>query len=451
MMFWALAALLTALVVGLLIRPLMRRGDDSADPAAAEALRVYTQQLGEVERDLARGLLSDREAADARAEIGRRALAAADERDLAARPTFRPSPRLALLLAGVLPLVALAAYLPLGRPSLPSRPFQAAEGEAAPKEVLEAVAKLAQHMKEQPDDLSGWRLLGQTYVRLGKYDDAVAAFREAHSRAPMDPDFASSLGEALSQAGGGTVSEEARLLFERAVAADENDARARFYLAMARYQVGDWKGAAERWAELVRRSPADASYLEQVGQRLTEAAQRAGIDVASLNAVPLPSSSGIDPGQMADVANLPPEQRQQAIRGMVEGLAAKLQANPGDIDGWLRLARARTVLGDRVAAGEAYRNALAAAPERTDVAVAYAEFLMPEGDGPSPPAAIGLLKGVLAREPGNVVALWHLGRDAASSGRNAEARTLWTKLLPLLSAGSAERAEVERRLAQLKS
>lgn len=451
MMFWALAALLTALVVTLLVRPLMRRGDESADPAAAEALRVYKQQLSEVEGDLARGLLTDREAADARAEIGRRALAAADERDQASRPVFRPSPRLALLLAGVLPLLALAAYLPIGRPGLPSHPFQAAEGEAAPKEVLEAVTKLAQHMKEQPDDLAGWRLLGQTYLRLGKYDEAVASFREAHDRAPMDADFASSLGEALAQAGGGTVSEEARLLFERALASDENDARARFYLALARYQVGDWKGAAERWAELVRRSPADAPYLEQVGQRLADAAQRAGIDVASLNAAPLPASTGIDPGQMAGVAKLPPEQRQQAIRSMVEGLAAKLQANPGDIDGWLRLARARTVLGDRVAAGEAYRNALAGAPDRTDVAIAYAEFLMPDGDGPAPPAAIGLLKGVLAREPGNAAALWYLGRDAAAAGRDAEAHALWSKLLPLLSAGSAERAEVERRLAQLKS
>jgi len=70
---------------------------------------------------------------------------------------------------------------------------------------------------------------------------------------------------------------------------------------------------------------------------------------------------------MAAAAELSPEQRSDMVRGMVERLAARLQRDGSDVEGWLRLVRAYAVLGQRdeaQSAAAAARRALAADPEK---------------------------------------------------------------------------------------
>jgi cytochrome c-type biogenesis protein CcmH len=70
---------------------------------------------------------------------------------------------------------------------------------------------------------------------------------------------------------------------------------------------------------------------------------------------------------MAAAAEMPAEQRQAMIHGMVERLAARLKSDGADVDGWLRLMRAYMVLGERDKARSAAadaRRALAGAPDK---------------------------------------------------------------------------------------
>src|SRR5262249_26098680 len=139
-------------------------------------------------------------------------------------------------------------------------------------------------------------------------------------------------------------------------------------------------------------------------------AREAGLPAAPAapagSAMPQPSRE-----QQEAMASMTPEQRQQAIRGMVEGLAARLKDNPQDRGGWLRLANAWKVLGENASAIDAYAKADALGPVDarilTDWAEAHVRGLKP-GEPPSP-TAIAVLERLEKAEPRNGLALFYLG------------------------------------------
>jgi cytochrome c-type biogenesis protein CcmH len=198
---------------------------------------------------------------------------------------------------------------------------------------------------------------------------------------PDGEGFQSAYGEALALAANGNISPEARAAFEKAVAQDSNDARARFFLGQAKAQGGDAKGAINDWLSLLGDSATDAPWVPQLRAMLTQTAQAAGIDItARLAAVKQPASGGASvagppaaavagaatgaPGpsadQIAGAAAMSPADRQAMVAGMVDRLATRLAANPNDEAGWLRLIRARSVLGDAAATKKARDDALKA-------------------------------------------------------------------------------------------
>jgi cytochrome c-type biogenesis protein CcmH len=257
--------------------------------------------------------------------------------------------------------------------------------------VAQLISGLEQRMQATPDDPEGWRMLGWSYFQTGRYADAVKAYGRAIALKPDGEGYQSAYGEALVQEAGGQVTPAAAAAFEKAAAQDGADARARYFLAVRKAEQGDRKGAIEDWLKLLADSPADAPWLPQLRQIIEQTAQAAGIDIAARlaatrpvgnaavpglpppvaaaaaanNAGPPPAGpAGVMPGpsgdQVAAAQAMSPAQRQAMIRGMVDGLAEKLKANPTDEAGWLRLMRARTVLGEAAAARAAREQALAA-------------------------------------------------------------------------------------------
>ncbi|MBP2296638.1 c-type cytochrome biogenesis protein CcmI [Azospirillum rugosum] len=466
MLFWIVAAVMTAAVVMLIVPPLLKSQATGPDARADFDLEVYRDQLAELERDQARGLISETQAAAAKAEIGRRMLAIADHKGSTSQPAA--APRSGKVLAGLLvlalPLGALAVYGKLGRPELPAQPLASRdlnqERGAPPKNVLAALEKLKAQLDQNPDDAQGWSILGQAYAKMGRVQEAADALRKAATLSKGDPDILGTYGEVLISAAGGTVTEEARTAFETILTKDAKEPRARFYLALARRQAGDVKGALERWAALLGDSPADAPWVPVVQGQIQQAAKELGLDPAAVTPKTLPpeqppAAQNQNPGQGQDQAGSP-EDRDQMIRGMVANLAAKLEANPADVDGWLKLARSYNVLGERDKAAEAARKAKEQAPDRPDVLVAYAGALLslePPTDkpGPMPAEAVTALRQALTVEPTNRDALWLLGLDAADTGRTAEASDLWTRLLAQFQPNDPEYALIRARLESLKA
>ena len=363
-MLWLVLALMTAAAMFAVLWPLARSRRVDGD---ASDVVIYRDQLHEIERDRASGTIGTAEADAARVEVSRRLLAAADaQAPPAADPALRLRHRRWTAVAAfvVIPLGAICVYLVLGSPDLPGQPL--AQRFAAPADansVAGLIARVETHLERNPDDGRGWDVVAPIYMRLGRFDDAIRAYRSALKLEGETADRQASLGEALAGAAGGVITTDAKGAFERALVLDKSNPRAQFYLGLAAEQDGRASEAVDRWQSLIARAPADAPWLAYV----REALARVEPSRAQTQGSGAPAGSGPSAQDVASAAEMPPSERDQMVRGMVERLAARLSADGSDVEGWLRLMRAYVVLGElgkaRAAAADA-RRALASDPTK---------------------------------------------------------------------------------------
>ncbi|PGH54911.1 c-type cytochrome biogenesis protein CcmI [Azospirillum palustre] len=466
MLFWIFAAVLTAAVLLLIVPPLLRTAGSGPDREEFDR-EVYRDQLDELERDRARGLINDAQAEAARAEIARRMLATAETGAATGGGAVTPrSARvLAVLLALVLPVGALAVYGSVGRPDLPAQPLASRNIEqergGPPKSVLAAMDKLKAQLAENPSDIQGWLILGQAYAKMGRNGDAADALRHAVALNRDDVEVQGLFAETLVSANDGMVPEEAVAAFDAVLAKEPKDPRARFFAALARFQAGDQQGALDRWSALMAESPADAPWVPVVRDQIREAAVALNLDPAKVTPQPLPPEQKEQAAAPNAQAQANPQGNNAAgqdemIRGMVANLAARLEADPSDVDGWLKLARSYGVLGDTAKALDAARKARERAPDRADVQIAYANAVLQtqprnETPKPLPEEATSALRLALKAEPDNKDALWLLGLDAMMSGRKDEAAAHWGKLIAQFKPSDPEYTLLKGRLDALKA
>jgi len=353
MTLWFVFAMMTAAAIFAVVWPLGR--GNRAQREGTEAT-VYKDQLAEVERDAAVGLIGASEAEAAKVEIGRRLLSAADEAQQVAPAAPRTGWRRAVAVVALigLPLVAVSLYLPLGSPQLPDFPL--AERSRAPTgtEPLEAlIAKVEAHLEKNPTDARGWTVLAPVLMRLGRYDDAARAYRNILTYGAESAERRSDLGEALTNAAGGVITADAKAAFERALALDAGEVKARYFTGLAAEQDGRSADAASIWRAMLEKAPADAAWRPMVQAAL-----------ARVTGVPAPGPSSEAIAASKDMSE---GDRAVMIQSMVDRLAARLKQNGDDVEGWLRLARAYMVMGDRDKANGALseaRQALGGNPER---------------------------------------------------------------------------------------
>jgi cytochrome c-type biogenesis protein CcmH len=326
MALWFVFVLMTAAAAFAVLWPLARNkpvrlGGDVA---------VYRDQLDEIQRDRASGLIGDAEAEAARVEVSRRLIAAADAAD-AERPADAKSSllqRRITAIAGLvlLPAGAFALYLTLGSPDLPGEPL--ALRMQAPKDtndIQTMVAEVESHVAKNPNDGKGWEVLGPVYMRLGRYDDAVRAWRNAIAINGSNAEREANYGEAVVAAANGVVTDEAKAAFDRALKIYPQDVMARFYMGMAADQDGKRAEAEKIWNDLIAGAPPDAPWVEVVRRALARNT---------------PSGGAATPAVAAEGAPADHE-----VNAMVERLAERLKKDGADVQGWLQLVRSYRVLG----------------------------------------------------------------------------------------------------------
>jgi cytochrome c-type biogenesis protein CcmH len=319
---------------------------------------VYQDQLHEIARERQAGQIGEREADAARVEVSRRLLAAdaaavavAPAVATGSAPAFAWRRRVAALMALIgLPVGAGGLYLALGSPNFADQPLAARVATPGESRSIDAlVAQVEKRLESEPDDARGWQVIGPIYLRLGRFEDAVKARRNTLRLLGENAERAADLGEALVAAADGVVTAEAKTVFDRAHGLDPQDPKAQFYLGKSAEQDGKLQEAAAIWRDLLGRAPPGAAWADFVRESLHR--------VDPKEAAP---ANGPTSGDVAAVASLPPEQRSDMIRGMVERLAERLKGDGSDLEGWLRLVRAYVVLGEREkaldAAAEARRN-----------------------------------------------------------------------------------------------
>lgn len=340
MTLWFVFALMTVAAIFAVLLPLGRSGraQDQDGQNQGSEVAVYKDQLTELERDLAAGLIAAPEAEAARVEISRRLLTAAASEPVVGPKSSLKWRRAAAVLALVgLPLVAIGIYLPLGSPLLRDFPLAQRErgaGSGMAQSLENMVVQVEQHLEKNPTDGRGWNVLAPVLERLGRFDDAVRAYRNAITYNGESAERRSDLGEAIAAAASGVVTAEAKIEFERAHALNADDPKANYFLGLAAEQDGRKDDAAKIWRALLAKAPADAPWRPVVQSSLA----RVG-GAATMPALPDET--------MAASRDMNEGDRNAMIRGMVERLATRLKQNGDDVEGWLRLVRAYLVMGDR--------------------------------------------------------------------------------------------------------
>lgn len=342
-MIWAAFALMTGAVVLAVLWPL---GRARTSAARTPDVSFYRSQVEEIDRDLALGLLTEADADVAKAEAGRRLLRVSEEP--VADGKSRRGARLGAVAALIaIPAVTLTLYLSLGHPDLADQPLATRVAERQGQfEMQSAVKKIEDHLAANPNDGRGWDILGPVYMKMGRYDDAARAFGNANRVLGDTPERLISQGEALVYAAQETVTPQAQQLFSKALDMQPGQPVAYFYLTLAREQSGDREGAMEGYTQLAQGTPPDAPWQPVVRAR-----------IVALGGTP-PAAQESPKG--------PSDEQRAMIRTMVDGLAARLDSDGRDVEGWLRLLRSYKVLQENDLAKSALakaRNALNADPD----------------------------------------------------------------------------------------
>jgi cytochrome c-type biogenesis protein CcmH len=347
MTLWFVFALMTAAAIFAVLLPL---GVGSRAQTGGSETTVYKDQLAEIDRDVAAGLIGATEADAARVEISRRLLAAADQtRDPPVQSNTRLRRSAALLSLVGLPVLAVAVYLPLGSPRLGDFPLaQRARAPDATQPLDALVAKVEQHLEQNPTDARGWTVLAPVLARLGRFDDAARAYRNAIAYGGETADRRADLGEVIAAAAGGVVTAEAKGEFEHAQALQADDPKASYFLGLAAEQDGRNADAASIWRALLSKAPQNAPWRPLIEAALTRVGvPGAPAPGAPAPGAPVPGAPALPDGAMAAAKDTSDSDRGTMIRGMVERLATRLKQNGDDVEGWLRLVRAYMVMGDR--------------------------------------------------------------------------------------------------------
>lgn len=346
-MLWFAFALLTGVAVLSVIWPLVRTPQGLSRNAIDIAF--YKERLAAIERDAGDGLVAATDAEAAKAEAGRRLLAVADAPAQPAAASGRSARYAAAAAFVFVPAVAAGLYMLVGDAGRPDLPLSARLAQSPRHmDLAAAIAKIEAHLAQNPEDGRGYEVLAPVYLRLGRYDDAVSAAAAASRLLGETPARQAQYGEALVAAADGAVTPKARQAFEAASAKDPSLPLPRFFIGLAAAQDGDKPRAKEIWDALLKEAPADAPWTVTVRQQIAALAGAPEAGGAS------PAGPAANPMLAAKIRSMSGAEQSGAIRGMVDNLAARLAQNGQDVEGWLRLVRAYSVLNE----GEKAKSAL---------------------------------------------------------------------------------------------
>jgi cytochrome c-type biogenesis protein CcmH len=340
LMFWVLAGALCLATVAALLAVKPPSAATASGSHSEGALAIYKDQLTELDRDVAAGVVTAEEADAQRTEISRRLLSASRENSIA-QPSYAFS-KFSLL---TIPACAAVLYFLVGSYGLPDVPRAERLAAAEISNDWEAlIARVELQLEKHPDDVQGWQLLVPNYLNLRRYGDAARAIGNLIRINGPEAELYAAMGEALVYDNKGLMNAQTVSIFKEALKLDPKHPKAQYYNALGLSQEGKAADAKQAFETLLAQSPADAPWRKTVEQ-----------EIAKLS--PNAAAPQISNEQMQGAEGMAPEERMAMIRGMVDGLDEKLKANPNDIEGWLRLIRARSVLNEQVKSANALATA----------------------------------------------------------------------------------------------
>ncbi len=291
MIFWLLCAIFVAIGLAFVLPPLLQRSEtqkESADTSSKEAnVEVYRDQLAELQSDLTNGLISDEQYKQDRQEFELRLLEDVAATDRAAPGRSNNNRALVYLVAFALPVVAVIFYLRVGHPSaLSAAPAPAGrsmatpptsasnEGDFSPQRIEANVAALAKKLEENPNDVSGWIMLGRSYSSLNKYSEASAAYQKATELKPNDADLLADYAFVLAIANGKKLAGEPTEIIKRGLKLDPENPKILQLAGSAAFEANDFQSAIKHWEKVLNKADVDPEITRALTERIEEAKKK---------------------------------------------------------------------------------------------------------------------------------------------------------------------------------
>lgn len=336
--FWLSAFALAAAVLVALVWPLMRRQRKSEAPEdEAVAAAIFRDHKRQLDADFAAGTLSAADRDAAQAELVSRL---GGELSLEPAPASTSSDRsrwiAALVLVAVVPVLAGVLYVLVGNPAAVNAPAAPAmsnasphgSGDATDPQVVAMIDRLAEKMKANPDDPKGWVLLGRSYLKMGRYDDALAAFAEASKRMPEDAGLLADQAEAIAMKQGRKLAGRPAELLKRALEVDPDNPKAIAMSGAAAAERGDADSAIKLYQRLLTMVPPNSEDSQQIDQVIAELqASRKGAPTAT--AAPSAAPRAAAPAAAPATANAAPPASATASAGAAgAGVSGSVEIDP---------------------------------------------------------------------------------------------------------------------------
>jgi cytochrome c-type biogenesis protein CcmH len=193
--------------------------------------------------------------------------------DAAAGPALRRRRDWSAIGVGLaLPVAAVTLYAAVGTPQALLAP-QARDAAAAigPTQIEGMVNRLAERLKNDPEDVNGWRMLAHSYETLRRFDAALDAYRHLLALEPNNPDVLTDAAVALGMSLNQDLSGEPERLIDRALALDPNHVQALALKGSAAYERGDYAQAIGPWKKILATVPQDSSMARSIAASVAKA------------------------------------------------------------------------------------------------------------------------------------------------------------------------------------
>jgi cytochrome c-type biogenesis protein CcmH len=284
--FWIIAALFVLLALWFILPALLQKPADDAQKFQREAnVLVYKDQYRELEADLNAGLIGEPQYQQEKTELERRLLEDVEAKSEATAARTSTTNKFAYGITAFIPVAAIALYFVVGNPkgldpatapptvSTTNAPSET--GGMSQQQIAANIDKLAERLKQNPNDEQGWTMLARSYMMQGRFSDAASAYEKLTALKSNDADAWADYAEALALANNQNLAGKPTEMLNRALQIDPKSQKALDLAGTAAYQVGDYAKAIDYWQKLLKLLPAGSQELQTVTSQITKAKQLA--------------------------------------------------------------------------------------------------------------------------------------------------------------------------------
>jgi cytochrome c-type biogenesis protein CcmH len=278
--FWIIAALMVLFLFWFILPALTQKPDEAEEVERREAnVLVYKDQYRELNADLKSGLIGKEQYEQEKAELEKRLLDDVTAKTESSSSKAATTKAFVYAVATFIAVGAVVMYRIVGMPAgieaaTAPATVSGAPPDSAPMSQTQIAAnidKLAERLKQNPNDPQGWTMLARSYMMQQRFSEAASAYGQLTKLNANDADVWADYAEALALANGQNLAGQPTDAINRALQINPKHQKALDLAGSAAYQAGDYQKAVDYWQKLLKLLPPGSDELKTITDQITKA------------------------------------------------------------------------------------------------------------------------------------------------------------------------------------